>query len=49
VAALRSYVRTGFHQVEAFGAYVGMPPAALVSSAFLEKSLPAAERTSPRL
>lgn len=38
-AALRFYERAGYRRCEAFGPYAGMPPGAIETSLFYEKSL----------
>jgi putative acetyltransferase len=38
-AAMRLYERAGFRTCSAFGDYVDMPPAAIVTSLFFEKNL----------
>ena len=38
-AAIRLYERAGFHRCAAFGAYATMPPPAIATSVFFEKTL----------
>ena len=39
VAAMRLYVRTGFHKCAAFGTYAAMAPQAVATSVFFEKRI----------